>query len=348
MRTNTKFNISKTLLAAVCILAFLCTGDADSLPGAPKKSKPAAKQTTAKKNDPKKAEPQDTGETLSIRSDSAVYSMEDEVFTIKGAVTLETPRMKVEGRDLTFNNKSRTGTLDGGPIKITYENHTTATAGRIEVYVEEETARAWGHVTVRNEDGTTTAVLQCESVSLNLKTGDAQARGGVLLDYSDTAAEKKKPKTKDKDAAAKDKNQLELVSSPAHISADSVDYNFKNGKMRVSGSVHAETPDMLLDTKEITGSIKDKVLEASGGLTVKMQPDILVTADHAVIEYGVRRASIDGHVQATRGEDTFGCERVEVDYTKGRRAVRIPGPVNIKMKLKKPPKENPAAGEKTP
>ena len=266
-------------------------------------------------------------DTLEIQADSAAYYLDEETFSIPGPVTMKTSSITIKGRDLTFNGSISTGALEGDPVEIIYKDNTTATAGRITVNVETDILRAEGGLTVNHKSGSQTLNMVCNGAVMNMDTGDTEAEGGIEINYVDTEAP----------APAGDESG-EIVLSPAHLTLDYVLYNYKNGDIHAGRKLHLTAPDVTLTAGGVSGSLEKKVVNVSNGVNIKIK-DVTATAGRAVVRYGDRTASLEGGVTATRGADTLTGERVEIDGNKGRRAIRVIGPVDMKIKIKKKKKQ---------
>jgi lipopolysaccharide export system protein LptA len=291
-------------------------------------------------------------DTLTINSKNAAYSLENEQFVIKGEVSLKTSTLRVEGRDLKFNNKTRVGSLEGDPVKMFYESRTQATAGRVDVDMEKETAKVSGGVSVQHSTGTVDVKIRCDSANLDMKTGWTDARGGVTIDYSDKKSEAAYKKAKAEaekkaaekaasgDSATTAEEDISIVAtSPVHITADYVNYNYKTGEMSIGKALRAETPDVKLTAKEMSGSLADSIINVKKGVDLKVK-NITATAARGTVDYGKEKAVLEGKVKATRGDDVFTGEKVEINYKDGQRSIYVYGPVEIQFTIKREePKE---------
>lgn len=270
-------------------------------------------------------------QTVRINADSALYSLEDEIITIDGNVSIESGDLKVKGAKLVYSNTTHIAVLSGSPVVLTRGKTTKATAGRIEVHLDDSMAKAWDGISVDHRDGPVTATFKCASMDMNYKTGDVTARVGVEMTYRDEDQEKafreKKKKSGSGDAAA-----LNVAVSPARITAGQVSFNLETGALRAGQVVHVVLPELTLDAMDVHGNFEEKYLEAVGGIYAEMN-DMSAKAGRAIILYGKRQAVFEKGVRATRGADVMTGERVEMDYTPGKRMVRVKGPVDIQLKI---------------
>lgn len=278
-------------------------------------------------------------DTLTITSDAAAYAIDDEIFTIKGKVTLETSTLKITGRDLVFDNKTLTGSLEGDPVEIKRGKETTATAGRITVNLESQIVAVSNGIALNHTAKDMIVNMRCDSITVNMDTGDSQASGHIEIDYTDLTPA---PAPKPGDDVTKTR------VSPAHLSLDTARYNYKTGAVSAGSTLRLTAPDVAVSSGAVTGSMRDKVFNVSGGVSVTIR-DVSATADAAEVRYGVRAATLKGNVRTTRGTDFITGDAVEIDYSKGNRSVRVIGPVNIKIKFKtKAPKPAEDQPEETP
>jgi lipopolysaccharide export system protein LptA len=282
----------------------------------------------------KTKETETSEDTLTITSDAAAYAIDDEVFTIKGKVTLETSTIKITGRDLVFNNKTMLGTLEGDPVEIAYGKETTATAGRITVDLDSEIVTVSSGIALNHNSKDMIVNMRCDNITVNMDTGDSKAAGHIEIDYTDL-----KPAP-----APKPGGEGKPRVSPAHLTLDTARYNFKTGALSAGSALRLTAPDVALSSGAATGSLADKVFRVSGGVSVTIR-DVTATSDSAEVRYGARTATLKGNVRGTRGTDFITGDAVEIDYGKGNRIVRVIGPVNIKIKFKtkkeKPAEEKP-------
>jgi lipopolysaccharide export system protein LptA len=270
-------------------------------------------------------------QTVRINADSALYSLEDEIITIDGNVSIESGDLKVRGAKLVYSNTTHIAVLSGSPVVLTRGKTTKATAGRIQINLDESVAKAWDGISLDHRDGPVTATFKCASMDMNYQTGDVTARVGVEMTYRDEDQEKafreKKKKSRAGDTAA-----LNVAVSPARISAGQVSFNLETSALRAGQVVHVALPELTLDATDVHGNLKEKYLEAAGGIHAEMN-DMNAKAGRAVIYYGKRQAVFEKGVRATRGADVMTGERVEMDYTPGKRTVRVKGPVDIQLKI---------------
>ena len=274
-------------------------------------------------------------QTVHINADSALYSLEDEIITIEGNVSIRYGDLQVKGLRLVYSNTTHIAALSGSPVTLTRGKTTTATAGRIEVDLDHGKAKAWDGVSVTHNDGPVSATFQCEHLDLDYENGEATARVGVDMTYRNRDREKA---FKDNggggepDGPAGDLQAMNVAVSPAHITAGHMHYNFETGAMRAGEVVRVELPELTLDASDVRGNLEDKRLEAAGGIRANMD-DMSARAGRASVDYGKREAVFEQGVRAQRGADVMTGERVIMDYTPGRRTVRVKGPVDIQLEI---------------
>lgn len=277
------------------------------------------------------AKPGSATQTVRINADSAQYSLEQDVITIEGGVSIESGDFKVRGDKLVYDNNTHIATLTGAPVSLAKGSKTKATASRITVNLDKRTAEASGGIFAEHRDGAVSATFRCAALDLNYETGDVAARSGVEMTYRDEDREKAFEEQKNK-GASRDGDTTGVAVSPARITAGAVFYNLETGAMRADGSVRVALPELTLDAADVSGNLKEKRLEAAGGVRAEMK-DMSASAGRAEIQYGKRSAVFEKGVRATRGTDVMSGERVEVDYTPGRRAMRVKGPVDIRIEI---------------
>ena len=213
-------------------------------------------------------------------------------------------------------------------MTLTRGAETTVKAGNIEVNFDDKSVKARDGIDVLHKDKNVSLVVHCSALDLNYDTGDLTAHTGVDLLYEDLSPDKPAKKAADK----KESQTLAVVTSPAHVTAGKVFYNYKTGAVSVPGPAHVALPELTMDASGLTGSFKKKYLEVTGGLQASMQ-DMTVRAGRATVDYAKRFAVLEKDVRATRGKDVMTGERVEIDYTPKKGSVRIKGPVNIQLQV---------------
>jgi lipopolysaccharide assembly outer membrane protein LptD (OstA) len=276
------------------------------------------------------AKPGAATQTVRISADSAQYSLEQEVITIEGGVSIESGDMKVSGAKLVYDNNTHVAALTGSPVTLMRGPKTKATAGRIVVNLDERRAEAQDGVFVEHRDGAVSVTFKCEALDFNYQTGDAAARSGVEMVYRDE--DREKAFREQQKSGPTDSGNLKVAVSPARITASKIQYNVDTGALKAAGTVRVALPELTLDASDVNANLKDRRIEAAGGISAQMK-DMTASAGRAEIHYGKRTAVFEKGVRATRGADVMTGERVEVDYTPGKRAMRVKGPVDIRMEI---------------
>jgi len=276
-------------------------------------------------------------------SDTLNYDLDAEIMNVPGEVEIEYGELSAQGTNLYYNNKDQTAALHGeGKVTASYGPDITMALGYVYFDARSETLTATGGVTFRRS--TAGGDLRVDTESIRMHTGESWLRsmGDVSLQYKSAGADagegtepdKTEPDKNQDVESEKDDDSLPEFEELA-MNSGRIYYNIRDQWIAASGPVFIEFDGGNLEAGEVSGSLAEKDLELTGGISGR-SGEISITADSARLKYATDTQEIEafGNIEIIHDEGhSLNAEYMWMKYTAGDRAFKIRGSAREDLKM---------------